>query len=69
MPEPKKTKRSYTAQASTPLDGVRLVQQRPARAAHDENDGLPSSEGRALAPDTAPGPELIRRLIRFIKSI
>lgn len=68
MPEPKKTKRTYKAQAKSALDGVRLVQQ-PAAPAGDDHDSLLAGKNRALAQDGAPGPELIRKLIRFIKSI
>ncbi len=68
MPEPKKTKRTYKAQAKSALDGVRLVQQ-PTAPAGDDHDSLLAGESRALAPDSALGPELIHKLIRFIKSI
>ena len=69
MPEPKKTKRAYKAQANSSLDGVRLVQQRPAASARDANSSLLPGEGQSPGQDGAPGPELIRKLIHFIKSI
>lgn len=69
MPEPKKTKRTYKAQANSSLDGVRLVQQRPAPSTRDTNSSPLSGEGQPLVQDGATGPELIRKLIHFIKSI
>ncbi len=69
MPEPKKTKRTYKAQANSSLDGVRLVQQRPAPANRDGSDSLLAGEGQPPTTDNAPGPELVRKLIHFIKSI
>lgn len=69
MPEPKKTKRTYKTQANSSLDGVRLVQQRPAPSTREDNGNLLGGEGQTPAQDGAPGPELVRKLIRFFKSI
>jgi hypothetical protein len=68
MPEPKKPKRSYEAQARSPLEGLRLEPQRPARPARADNDSAPE-ESQAAGQDSAPPQELVHKLIRFIESI
>jgi hypothetical protein len=70
MPEPKKKKkRSYEAQPGSALDGLRLVQQRAARPSQAETENHNSGEDQRPSLVTAPEPELVEKLIHFIKSI
>ncbi len=69
MPEPKKGKRKFQTQVDSQVSGLRLVrQQRPAAAGGEPKPGtLPgASPAGAIQP---PEPELVSKLIDFIKSI
>lgn len=69
MPEPKKAKRSYDAPLNSQVNGLRLVRhQRPAhpQAAQAKADTLSGGIPAELQP---PEPELVSRLIDFIKKI
>ncbi len=70
MPEPKKGKRSYNAQVDSQVSGLRLVRQQrppasqPGSAKPDALSGAPST-----ADPHAAEPELVSKLINFIKTI
>jgi hypothetical protein len=68
MPEPKKSKRSFEAITDTSLDSLHLVQ----RNAQPENgeQGSARAGGKARAGKKPPEePELVEKLIAFIKNI
>ena len=69
MPKRKKPKRSFDASPGSDLDGLRLVQQRPARPAQPGSDRPKPVEDPLDAKSPNPEHELVEKLINFFKSI
>jgi hypothetical protein len=67
MSETKKTKRTFEIQSAA-LDRVRLVEQPAAASEPHDPESQPEISRRGRKSDT-PEPELIIKLIDFIKSI
>ena len=70
MPEPKKKKRTFEAQVNSQVTGLRLVrQQRPAAQQAGEIQPESAAGGNPAPELRSPEPELVSKLIDFIKSI
>jgi hypothetical protein len=70
MPEPKKAKRTFDAQVESQLAGLTLVRsQRPVAPKPGPARPKPPASGDPLQEIHAPEPEIVSKLIDFIKSI
>jgi hypothetical protein len=69
-PKKKKAKRSYDAQVDSQVSGLRLVrQQRPPAPKAGESKAARSSDAAANVEPLTGEPELVSKLINFIKTI